>query len=391
MTSAKASLALAGARVPHEPYKAAVVNIMATGTSTGEQQQQQQQQQQPMPPRLIRYKIDTDLDAFNMRQEASDDILARRHLTRHSTTRLADLATGNESNGLTAAAVAAANITGQSVTNGTSSSSSSNGHMSSGGSSHRLLPPNFVDARLYTDVHFFELANQLKNKSATSAAASSSSSSSSAIASSKPVQVVGPLIDSSQRSSSFSSSSSSSATFVLAPSESKAHTPTGNLTHQQQYHQEQVSYLQEQMRGINEQLQIQTQVNMELKKLLVASMGGEDIEYKLERLVNDKQRYEFELAANGKLIETLRDDVEQIAIQCDMWRSKFLASKLLAEENATWKSFLLLLSMQNENVTNVRRRSFTLLKLTWQFLLLLSKLVVFYKKLCFSTTKTGLV
>ena len=78
------------------------------------------------------------------------------------------------------------------------------------------------------------------------------------------------------------------------------------------------------MKGFYEQLQIQTQVNAELKKMLVASIGGEDMQYKLERLINDKQRYEYELTNITKDKEKLIEDLEQTRIQCDLWRSKFL-------------------------------------------------------------------
>lgn len=108
-----------------------------------------------------------------------------------------------------------------------------------------------------------------------------------------------------------------------------------------------IDYLENQMKGINEQLQIQTQVNAELKKMLIASIGGEDMQYKLERLINDKQRYEFELENKAKSIEKLTEEIEQISIQCDLWRSKFLASKLLCEDNSTWYLLFVDLFLQN--------------------------------------------
>lgn len=87
---------------------------------------------------------------------------------------------------------------------------------------------------------------------------------------------------------------------------------------------------------MQEQLSIQTQVNQELKKMLVAAIGGEDMQYRLERLVNDKQRFEIELASNAKQMERMSEQIEQISIQCDLWRSKFLASKMMADELSTW-------------------------------------------------------
>ena len=102
--------------------------------------------------------------------------------------------------------------------------------------------------------------------------------------------------------------------------------------------------------GLYEQLEMQTQINAELKKLLVASIG-DDIQYKIERLVNDKQRFEYELTLNSKRLAKMSEELEQISIQCDLWRTKFLASKALNEELNTWKTFLLLLQQENTHLT----------------------------------------
>ena len=59
--------------------------------------------------------------------------------------------------------------------------------------------------------------------------------------------------------------------------------------------------------------------------MLVASMG-EDIQYKIERLVNDKERLNYELVSLKELINTQNEEIEQNSIKCDLWRSKFLVS-----------------------------------------------------------------
>lgn len=87
--------------------------------------------------------------------------------------------------------------------------------------------------------------------------------------------------------------------------------------------------------GIHEHLQIQTQVNAELKKLLVASMG-EDMQYKIERLVSDKERLTYEVSKNRDTISKLNEEIEQCSIKCDLWRSKFLACRLMSDEATTW-------------------------------------------------------
>ncbi|RNA16628.1 golgin-45 [Brachionus plicatilis] len=178
--------------------------------------------------------------------------------------------------------------------------------------------PNFIDARFYTDTNFMKLANQLKKKSMTKIE-------------NKPVNIVGPMIDKK----------------ITDPF--KADLDSSRIWKNQcENYQSRIDYLEEQIKGINEQLQVQTEVNAELKKLLVAAIGGEDMQYKIERLVSDKQRFEIELKSKTNFIDKLEEEVEQVSIQCDLWRSKFLASKLLAEENSTWKSFLLMLNAQKE-------------------------------------------
>ena len=188
------------------------------------------------------------------------------------------------------------------------------------------LPPNFLDARFYTDYHFLKLANQLKKKTVDSSASLDSAekpsgsklnATSSNSNTSKPVNVVGPLIEKK------ASNEASNKTSVIygADNESIKLWKT-----QRTQYETQISYMENQMKGIYEQLQIQTQVNAELKKMLVASIGGEDMQYKLERLINDKQRYEYEFCNITKDKEKLTEDLEQTRIQCDLWRSKFLGS-----------------------------------------------------------------
>ena len=87
--------------------------------------------------------------------------------------------------------------------------------------------------------------------------------------------------------------------------------------------------------GMHEHLQIQTQVNAELKNMLIASMG-EDIQYKIERLVSDKERLSYEVNTNRDTINKMNEEIEQCSIKCDLWRSKFLACRLMSDEASTW-------------------------------------------------------
>ncbi|XP_060716011.1 golgin-45 [Tachysurus vachellii] len=83
--------------------------------------------------------------------------------------------------------------------------------------------------------------------------------------------------------------------------------------------------------GLSNQLRVQTEVNRELKKLLVASVG-DDLQYHFERMSREKNQLILE---NEVLCRNLAHTVEQLermSIQCDVWRSKFLASRVMAEE-----------------------------------------------------------
>lgn len=156
---------------------------------------------------------------------------------------------------------------------------------------------------------------------------------------------MGPYIPKKSITSSETTSTSNSGV-VVSKTESSDSKPriagrTSGVYHhqhhqQQENYEKQLQYLETQLQGMQEQLSIQTQVNQELKKMLVAAIGGEDMQYRLERLVNDKQRFEIELASNSKQIEKMNEQIEQISIQCDLWRSKFLASKMMADELSTW-------------------------------------------------------
>ncbi|XP_006887472.1 PREDICTED: golgin-45 [Elephantulus edwardii] len=83
--------------------------------------------------------------------------------------------------------------------------------------------------------------------------------------------------------------------------------------------------------GLSNQLRVQTEVNRELKKLLVASVG-DDLQYHFERLAREKNQLILENEALGQSIAQLSEQLERMSIQCDVWRSKFLASRVMADE-----------------------------------------------------------
>ncbi|XP_029354471.1 golgin-45 [Echeneis naucrates] len=83
--------------------------------------------------------------------------------------------------------------------------------------------------------------------------------------------------------------------------------------------------------GLSNQLRVQTEVNRELKKLLVASVG-DDLQYHFERVAREKNQLILENEALGRNLTHTAEQLERMSIQCDVWRSKFLASRVMAEE-----------------------------------------------------------
>ncbi|XP_037552969.1 golgin-45-like, partial [Nematolebias whitei] len=83
--------------------------------------------------------------------------------------------------------------------------------------------------------------------------------------------------------------------------------------------------------GLSNQLRVQTEVNRELKKLLVASVG-DDLEYQFERSARERNQLILENEALGRSLAHTVEQLERMSIQCDVWRSKFLASRVMAEE-----------------------------------------------------------
>lgn len=77
-------------------------------------------------------------------------------------------------------------------------------------------------------------------------------------------------------------------------------------------------------------------MNRELKKLLVASMG-DDLQYQFERLAREKNQLILENEALGRSLAHTAEQLERMSIQCDVWRSKFLASR--------WDTLHLILSL----------------------------------------------
>uniref|UniRef100_A0A915J3T9 Golgin-45 n=1 Tax=Romanomermis culicivorax TaxID=13658 RepID=A0A915J3T9_ROMCU len=97
------------------------------------------------------------------------------------------------------------------------------------------------------------------------------------------------------------------------------------------------------------QLKLQTQINDELKKLLIATMG-DDLQIKLECLTNDKVRLAEDITKYTSELNEEKEHLEKASIQADVWRSKFLASSILVDELVSWRYFLIRQFQEAQNV-----------------------------------------
>lgn len=95
---------------------------------------------------------------------------------------------------------------------------------------------------------------------------------------------------------------------------------------------------QQEVEMLKAQLDIQLQVNVELKRLLVASVG-EDLERRMEHLARDRAQLAMELGDFTKKMTEDYENLDQISIQADMWRTKYLASRVMVEELAAGRAF----------------------------------------------------
>ena len=309
-------------KVPWEPYRAAIDtesnNKSAAYQASKLNQAAAQLQDASLSihlnkDKLVRYKIGTNMESFNAKRpgfefsEADFKQIDEKSVTADGVNEIL------VKNSIENAKKSLSTSLAQDIYLGRHSISynSSNRSPNLKTLAYNKLAPCFIDARFYTDTQFLKLANQLKKNSLDTASTNSIK--------------IGPKANAADVASVVSDNSSAS---------SNKEAESAGCSREQC--ETRIAYLENQMKGIYEQLQIQTQVNVELKKMLVASIAGEDLQYKLERLISDKQRYEFELTSNSKEIQRLAEELEQMGIQCDLWRTKFSAVKLLSEENFAW-------------------------------------------------------
>ncbi|XP_015377134.1 PREDICTED: golgin-45 [Diuraphis noxia] len=111
------------------------------------------------------------------------------------------------------------------------------------------------------------------------------------------------------------------------------------LTQEKQNLEEEIHKLNSQLANMELQMDSQAQVNNELKSMLVASIG-EDIEAKIQMLTEDKVLLAHKLLNFTGALAGRQDQLENIAGERDVLRSKFLAGSLIVEDLSKWKSFL---------------------------------------------------
>lgn len=102
---------------------------------------------------------------------------------------------------------------------------------------------------------------------------------------------------------------------------------------------QELAKMQEERDHFKAQYKFQTQVNGELKSLLVASVG-EDLQTRVNLLTEDKLQLARALLDTANNLTTHTEQIEFLASQCEVWRSKFLASSVMVEELARWKADL---------------------------------------------------
>merc|ERR1719234_1930020 len=95
--------------------------------------------------------------------------------------------------------------------------------------------------------------------------------------------------------------------------------------------EKEIEQLRSQAEASDRQLKIQTKVNSEVKKLLVASVG-EDIEARVDFLTQDKARLAADVMQYSNRVASEWEARDALGAESDVWKSKYLASSVIVEE-----------------------------------------------------------
>ena len=80
------------------------------------------------------------------------------------------------------------------------------------------------------------------------------------------------------------------------------------------------------MLQLENQLSHLADMNRELKRLLMASIGN-DLQEQVQQIVQDKVQLAHDLDASVTKITEYHEELDELVVECDVWRSKFLASR----------------------------------------------------------------
>ena len=117
--------------------------------------------------------------------------------------------------------------------------------------------------------------------------------------------------------------------------------------------EKEITRMKDALESSEKQLKIQTKVNEEVKRLLVASVG-EDIEARVEFLSQDKARLAADVLEYNNRIASDWERKEELGVESDVWRSKFLASTVIVDDLTRTKQTCV---QRMEDLEHAARRS----------------------------------
>ncbi|XP_077516295.1 golgin-45 [Amblyomma americanum] len=142
-----------------------------------------------------------------------------------------------------------------------------------------------------------------------------------------------------QQGSSSSSSGTDGPLLAVVREVPEGATPSASAAEEDVRLEQQLCQERQRSHDLQEQLSVQVEVNRELKKLLVASLG-EDMEARVHFLSEDKAQLAADIRTYAHRLSQGREELDRLAIHADVWRSKFLAASLLVDELASCKARL---------------------------------------------------
>ncbi len=86
--------------------------------------------------------------------------------------------------------------------------------------------------------------------------------------------------------------------------------------------------------NVEQKVKFLKEANRELKRLLVASLGN-DLKLQMEQLINEKAAISCDLDVSLQQLADNLEVVDKVTIDCDVWHSKYLASRLMIDQLAS--------------------------------------------------------